>query len=91
MITVQKLVLHLIDICSLVQKTKTRFQAGRSRFLTGRSRFLSGRPRFLAGKSRFVAGRKNNKNDVKRGARADNRQGLRTKEDISEKKSGQTL
>ena len=57
MITVQKLVLHLIDICSLVQKTQTRFQAGRSRFLTGRSRFLSGRPRFLAGKSRFAAER----------------------------------
>ena len=52
---------------------------------------MAWRSRFLAGKSRFVAGRKNNKNDVKRGARADNRQGLRTKEDISEKKWPNTL
>ena len=72
MVTVQKLVLHLVDICSLVQKTISRLVAGRSRFVAGRSRFAAGR-------SRFVAGRKNNKSGSKRGARTDSHPGLRTK------------
>ena len=29
MVTVQKLVLHLVDICSLIQKIESRFVAGR--------------------------------------------------------------
>ena len=49
MVTVQQLVLHLVNICSLVLKIKSRFLAGRSQFLAGRSRFLAGRSRFLAG------------------------------------------
>ena len=41
MVTVKKLVLYFVDICSLVQKTISRFLAGRSRFLAGRSRFVA--------------------------------------------------
>ena len=41
----------MVDICSLVQKTVSRFGAGRFRFLEGRSRLV------VVGRSRFVAGR----------------------------------
>ena len=44
--------------CSLVHKTKSRFQVGRSRFQAGLSRFQAGWYRFQAGLSRFPAGRK---------------------------------
>ena len=50
MVTVQELVLHLVDTCSLVQKIESLFVAGRSRF--------------VAGRSQFVAGRKNNKSSA---------------------------
>ena len=65
MVTVQILVLHLVDICSLVQKTISRSLAGWSRF--------------VAGRSRCVAGRKNNKSGGERGAKADSRPEPRTK------------
>ena len=50
MVTVQKLVLQLVDICSLVQQTISRFLAG---FVTGRSRFVTGWSYFVAGGSRL--------------------------------------
>ena len=35
MVTVKKLVLHLVDICSLVQNIESRFATGWSRFVAG--------------------------------------------------------
>ena len=50
MVTVQKLVLHLVYICSVVQNIESLFVAGRARFLAGRSRFAAVRSRFVAGR-----------------------------------------
>ena len=36
MVTVQQIVLHLVDICSLVKNRESGFLAGRSRFAAGR-------------------------------------------------------
>ena len=43
MVTIKKIVLHLVDICSLVQNIESRFVAGRSRYVAWRSRFAAGR------------------------------------------------
>ena len=53
MVTVQKLVLHLVDVCSLVQRIKSRFLAGRSRFQTGRKNNKSDAERCAKGDSRL--------------------------------------
>ena len=45
MVTVQNLVLHLVDIRSLVQKAISRFVAGRFRYVTGRKNSKSGAKR----------------------------------------------
>ena len=65
MVTVKKLVLYFVDICSLVQKTISRFLAGRSRFFV---RAVS-----------ICGSRKNNKSGAKRGARAKSLPGPQTK------------
>ena len=57
MVTVQKLVLHLVDICSLVQKIKSLFQAGRSLFQKNNK---SGAERGAKGDSRPGPGTKVN-------------------------------
>ena len=86
MVTVQKLDLHLVDICSLVQKKISRFVAERSRFVAERSQFVKGPSRFAAGRSRFVTGHKDNKSGAKCGAGADSRPEPRTKFNAMSKK-----
>ena len=51
MVTVQKLVLHFVDILSLAQKIESRFMARWSRFVGGQSRFVAEWSRFVARRS----------------------------------------
>ena len=73
MVTVQKSVLHLVDICSLVQNIESRFVAERSRFVAGSEKNKSGAKR--ASKADSHPG-------------PPNKVIGRSKEDISEKNNG---
>ena len=55
--TVQILVLHLVDICSLVHKTKSRFQASWAVSITDKLVSISGRTVTISGRMVPISGR----------------------------------